>query len=724
MPELSGDLAELCRSIGLDISYLGWRGEAVVSDPEAVIALLSALGPGFGFELRGLEDVRRATELVARQRWESAPPVVVAWDGEGELPLPVRASVDGDWELELTFESGRTEVRGGRLFALPASGHVKVDDVTLCRRSIPLTLGGELGYHRARWSALGRSGSCEVLAAPTKAVPRAAGRSWGVFAPLYGLRSERSGAAGDLDTLGALRDWVHRRGGAYVGTLPILAQFLEEPLHVSPYAPASRLFWNELYLALRPPALGAEAVARLRALAVSSAEVRRELAALPQIAYREQYTWKRAWIDEVAAECLTHDATRAEIERWAQTGPVFDYATFRALGEREGRSWHGWSEHRNGAPVATSLDDAARLGADPRRVFAHVVAQWMMHDQLVSARARGEASAGLYLDLPVGVSGDAYEVWRHRELFTLGASVGAPPDALFLGGQEWGLPPIHPQVSRRDGHRYLRACLQHHMRAAQMLRIDHVMGLHRLYCVPRGFRATDGAYLRYPKDELYALVALESHRNQCAVAGEDLGTVPEDVPPALERHNIARLFVSQFTTPSELGDAPGLAPEAVVASFGTHDMATFAGWWHGSDLADRHQLGLIGVEDLARQEVHRAKERKALLAHVDAQDLAPRSLPEVARAMAGAAAELARGAAEVVLITLEDLWLEPAPQNVPGTLHERPNWLRPLDVSATELGVEPAVDDGAIVSAAEPRPVYLSVLDEVARLRAQPPPKA
>ncbi len=747
MTELSGDLAELCRSVGLEISYLGWRGEPVVSNPEAVMALLATLGPGFGFELSGLSDVRAATVAVNQRRWRGGPPVVVAWRGQGELPVPVRAAADGDWQLELLLESGRRESRSGRLFELPASGHTEVDGHTMCRRFISLPLDGELGYHRAQWSVQSadghQQGSCEILAAPERAVDwmpdRAATgsagpqRQWGVFAPLYGLRSARSGATGDLTTMRELRQWVARRGGSYVATLPILAQFLDEAYNISPYGPASRLFWNELYLELAPPSqLPAELAADLGTFAASSAAERRRLSTTSPIDYRGQYAWKRAWIDRVAAACAGREPIRAAIEQWAQTSPAFDYAMFRAFGEMDGASWHSWSGERKnvgpgGVPFARSLDDATAAGADRGRVWSHVVAQWMMHEQLTGAAAR--QGAGLYLDLPVGVNGDAYEVWRHRELFATMASVGAPPDALFLGGQEWGLPPVHPQVSRATGHRYLRDCFRHHMQAASLLRIDHVMGLHRLYCVPRGFGAKDGAYLRYPKDELYALVTLESHRAGCAVAGEDLGTVPEDVPPALARHHIARLWVSQFEVPATVGKAPRTAPEGVVSSFGTHDMATFSGWWHAADLADRRALGLIGAVEETRQLEHRAREKAALLAYVDANALAPAALPDEARAMAGAMADLARSPAEVALVTLEDLWLERAPQNVPGTYHERPNWLRPLAIDAVELGIEaaPAAVDGqpavAPARSSDELRAYLSVLDEVVARRAAPPAK-
>ena len=218
-----------------------------------------------------------------------------------------------------------------------------------------------------------------------------------------------------------------------------------------------------------------------------------------------------------------------------------------------GAPWSARPTHlRDGVPVVTDLAGAGAAGADQARVWTHVWAQWQLASWM---RKRPGEACTLYLDLPVGVSADAYEVWRHRDRFLTTLAAGAPPDALFLGGQDWGLPPLHPERERAAGYAYVRACLAAHMRHARMLRIDHVMGLYRLYCVPRGMAATDGVYIRYRADELYALVTLESHRHQCAVAGEDLGTVPPEVRPALARHGIARLYVGQFNMPATAAEA-------------------------------------------------------------------------------------------------------------------------------------------------------------------------
>ena len=287
---------------------------------------------------------------------------------------------------------------------------------------------------------------------------------------------------------------------------------------------------------------------------------------------------------------------------------------------------------------------------------------------------------------------------RHRDRFLTGLAAGAPPDALFLGGQDWGLPPLHPERERAAGYAYVRACLAAHMAHARMLRIDHVMGLYRLYCVPRGLAATDGVYLRYRADELYALVTLESHRHQCAVAGEDLGTVPPEVRPALARHGIARLYVGQFNMPAAVGAAmtPPVADQ--VASLNTHDTPTFAGWWRGGDLDDQRDLGLIDDAQHAQGLAERAQTRAALLGGGDDPSDAG-----AATAMRACTAALAASPAHLVLITVEDLWLEPRTQNVPGTTDARPNWQRPWARSLDEVLADPAVDAAlAAVDAARP----------------------
>ena len=671
---------ELARAAGLDTTYTDWRGKPAASSDGSVLSALHALGIEIAFP----DDAPRVLAAVERDRWrEVVPPVVIGWDGALVVPFSVQADVDGIWEVEVTTEAGQTVRARGRLFELPADSHAWPGGQVHCvrRATVPV---GELGYHRVAWGVHSAHGEALGIAAPRKAWggPGEGPRRWGVFAPVYGLAAPETGQAGDLLTLRRLFREVERRGGRYVATLPILAQFLDEPYAFSPYSPASRMFWNELYLDLHQLAADVGAAAPAAPPIVPGTP----------IDFREQYHWRRHALDPLAVAVLADPQRSAEIDAWAVQSGAYDYAAFRALGEAARLPWQAWpAQLRERVPLVTTRADAIALGADGAHINTHLVAQWAMGRQLASL-ARGAVS--LYLDLPVGVSSDAYEVWRYRHLFLTDLAAGAPPDPLFLGGQNWGLPPLFPAAQRRDQYRYFRRCVRHHMSVAGMLRIDHVMGLFRLYCVPHGQPATDGVYLRYPADELLAILTLESHRAECAIAGEDLGTVPPQVRPAMERHGMFRLHVGQWFLPAKEGDAPEPSPREAVASLNTHDTATFAGWWRGSDIDDRRDLGLITREQEDTERAERDRQRAALLAYASRRAAAADAsagaspggaLTDVERAMVAATADLAAGPAEVVLVALDDLALDPVPHNVPGTVHERPNWQRRIERWADSL---------------------------------------
>src|SRR5207253_8981248 len=216
----------------------------------------------------------------------------------------------------------------------------------------------------------------------------------------------------------------------------------------------------------------------------------------------------------------------------------------------------------------------------------HLYVQYRMRQQL-------RATPGLYLDFPLGVSAGGFDAHHYAAQFAKGASVGAPPDAFFTKGQNWGFPPLDPDAIREHRHAYFRACIRNHMEHAGILRIDHHMGLHRLFWIPAGGEPKDGVYVRYPDEELYAILTIESHRHNCVVLGEDLGTVPEYVPRAMRAHGVRRMYVVQYELKPE-GPAPaGRPPAESIASINTHDMPTFAGFWSAEDVDDRLEQELL-----------------------------------------------------------------------------------------------------------------------------------
>ena len=311
--------------------------------------------------------------------------------------------------------------------------------------------------------------------------------------------------------------------------------------------------------------------------------------------------------------------------------------------------------------------------------------------------------AGLNLDLPIGTHPDGYDVWREQRAFALGTSVGAPPDRVWTHGQNWGFPPLHPERIREQGYRYLIACLRHQMHYADMVRIDHILGLHRLFWIPRGAPPGEGAYVHYHAEELYAFLCLESHWQRAAVVGENLGVVPPYVNSIMSRHGILKMFVVQYEVEGGVRRALKQAPADALASLNTHDMPPFAGWWEGRDIADRRALGLVSPA-AARAKYRARLRRRALMARVLRSARWLKGKAADSSSVFRACAEfLAASRAGAILLNLEDLWGESEPQNIPGTSSgERPNWRRKARYSLEEFTRLRVVN---------------SILDSVRRLR-------
>jgi 4-alpha-glucanotransferase len=316
--------------------------------------------------------------------------------------------------------------------------------------------------------------------------------------------------------------------------------------------------------------------------------------------------------------------------------------------------------------------------------------QWLAHSQMDDLiRRTEEDGVHLYLDLPLGVNSDGYDVWRERDSFALEASAGAPPDLFFSKGQDWGFAPLHPRRLRESGYRYVLAFLRFQMHHARLLRIDHVMGLHRLYWIPRGLEARHGTYVNYPADELHAIFNIESHRNRTRLVGENLGTVPPAVNQSMARHALREMYVVQFQERPDPKAALCPPPALSVASLNTHDTPTFAAHWRGDDLVDSVRLGLLPRKQLPGAKKNREKLKSALVKFLKTQGLLKTLKPRPQEIFRAVLVWLKASESEIVLINLEDLWLEKRPQNVPGTSTERPNWRRKSHLTLEQIFHDP-----------------------------------
>jgi len=551
-----------------------------------------------------------------------------------------------------------------------------------------------MGYHRLVVDIGGEHHETLVIRAPRRSFGHEPGvfdREWGLFCPIYALRSGtgRKGGpnlgCGDFSDLRELAAWSAEAGGRVLATLPLLAAFNGErggPFDPSPYAPVSRRFWNELFVdpAIAP---GFESCAEARAL-LNSEEVRREadaLRATDAVDYRRCAVLKRRVLDTLACHFYATGGHNDESYRsYLRDKPeATEYASFRAATEKQGAEWSKWpARMRKGTLRAEDFDrDAQRY---------HLYAQFAAEQQVAALSREVRARGGLvYLDLPVGVSPFGFDVWSDQGLFAMGCSTGAPPDPYFTGGQNWGFAPARPDASRAEGYASFIASLRHHMRQTDYLRLDHVMAFHRLFWIPDGMTAAEGVYVHYHAEEHYAILCLESHRHRCRLVGENLGTVPPQVNKAIDEHDLCGLYVGQYEAQPSSAKSLRPVPANCVASVNTHDMPPFAKSWERSDIDDRIALGMLAPEKRAAEHEARQRVNGALTKFLQKKGLLKPGSPSVSAVRDAMYAYLAHSDADFVLLNIEDLWLENRWQNIPGTMEEHANWRHKLRFTLDEL---------------------------------------
>ena len=686
MPNL---LHRLSRLYGIQSVYRDGLGQLRQAPSETILCALQALGA----PMERLDDIDGAYRQRRQALWQRViEPVLVVWENQ-PLQLKVRLPnqlAEAPPSYRIVLEDGATlegELRDDSTFAIVSRD---IESTRYVTRRLLGQLQIPLGYHRLFF----RIGDLELesylFCAPLHAYTPAHSQAkrWGLFCPLHALHSTRSWGAGDFSDLAQLSEFTAEHGGHAVATLPMLASFLDEPFNPSPYAPVSRRFWNEFFLNIEQiPELVDCPVAKSILSANFAADLQ-ELSAAPLVQYREVMALKRQVLEALSQYLLRSSSERrSKFENYVATHSVAqDYAAFRARTERERRSWLQWPmEARDGKLRADDYDASTQ--------HYHLYVQWLCNEQMTAVNQRSQANGtSLYLDFPLGVNRDGYDVWRERELFAFDMSGGAPPDGLFIKGQNWGFPPLHPETLRKQGYRYYIESLRHHMRSAGMLRIDHVMGLHRAFCVPQGVDAGDGVYLHYRAAEFYAILNLESQRHQVEIVGENLGTVPDYVNRAMMRHHIRGMHVGQFGVNPDPDHALDEVPANVIASLNTHDTATFMGFWQGGDIIDRVELGLIDETQAKVELAYRSAQRAAFESFLRARGLLSGDASATA-ILSAWLAYLAGQDEDFLLVNLEDIWLEPSPQNVPGTWHERPNWQRKARFSVEAICRDNALSD-------------------------------
>ncbi|GAA2755180.1 4-alpha-glucanotransferase [Actinopolymorpha rutila] len=517
-----------------------------------------------------------------------------------------------------------------------------------------------LGYH----TFVDRSGSeRRLIVTPGRCHLPEGWRAWGWATQLYATRSAQSWGMGDLADLGQLARWSRQRGAGFLLVNPIGAVAPSLPQQPSPYFPASRRFRNPLYLRVEDVP-GAE---------LAADDVRRAATAGRALNDRRTIDRDTVWeLKQSALEAIwSAGGGSTEFDRWYADQPASlrQFATWSVLVEQHGADWQEWPAEL-ARPQGPAVTEAEEKNAD--RVRFHAWLQWLVEGQLAAAGR----DLAVMQDLPIGFDPHGFDAWEWQDLVALDASVGAPPDEFNQLGQDWGLPPFIPWRLRAAGYQPFIDTIRSSMSAGGGLRVDHVMGLFRLWWIPDDSGPAGGAYVRYPTRDLLSLVALESTRAGAAVVGEDLGTVEEGVREELAERDILSYRLLWFEE-----DDPTTWPAKSMAAVTTHDLPTVAGLWDGSDLDTQRRLGQQPNEESTAAIRHRLAKTGGLDDHADSD-----------AAVVAAYELLARAPATLLTATLDDAVVEPERPNMPGADEDRDNWSLALPATLEDLESHPTGD--------------------------------
>ncbi len=693
-------LRRLAARLGIVDSYVDQTGGSVrVTTDETRERLLAAMGHD-----ASTEEIARETLLKLRRgerRGLINPVRVVRQRSRTLARVMVRVpAMQGDvqWTLVLRTEEGDEHRWQGMTHGGPAR-----------RTELALPIVPPLGYHELHicFEGAGKEKHARqrLIVVPSRcAAPEArlgGKRGFGITANLYTIRSESNWGAGDVGDIASIAAWLGDHGGAFVGMNPLHA-LRNAGYDVSPYSPITRLFRNPLYIRVTDiPELAHNANARAH---IAAPEFQESLAALrktPLVEYARVMALRAPVLQSLHRTFREHEADtprahayRAYVKR--EDPQLTQFATYMAISELEGPDARQWPE-----PLRDSSSDAVRAmrEQEEERVEYHRWLQFELDRQLGVAEqeaVKAGLSLGMYTDLAVGSSASGSDVWANPRLFLQDATVGAPPDMYSDEGQNWGLPAIDPHELRRTGYDYWMRLLRAGFRHAGALRIDHALGLFRMFWVPLGASAKEGAYVRSFAHELFGILALESVRHNALVVGEDLGTVPPGVPEVLAKWGVLSSKVQVFEREFHSGRYRPASEyqRMALATVNTHDLPPLVGWAQARDIQIRSEVGdLADIHVSAQMHASRGHERSALIASLIDAGLLPQHshdhLPQD-DLIAAVHSFIRRTPSVLVGLSFDDLAVEAAPVNIPGVWQDKyPSWSRRMQENLETILADP-----------------------------------
>lgn len=683
-------LRKLAYCYGIQASYLDVFNHRQNATDEGLLQILKTMHA----PIENDQDLSPALAQFTQDYWEqNVQPVITVWD-DAPARLSLRLSADqanAIIQCHVYFEDGTETQWSEDLATLPAVMNTDVAGKNYLRKIIKIKNKLPYGYHQLFIHFPTHRRHVFVISAPRHFYSHdinVCDKRFGFFAPLYALHTERSFGCGDLTDFKNLITWAAQQNAKLVGTLPFHAAFLDQPCEPSPYSSISRLFWNELYLDVT-------IIPQFHRDEKLATEIN-ILNASPLVDYKKTMACKRVVLEKMAQAYFASKQNQESLNAFLQINPdAQHYARFRAVHEQYNQPWSAWNiQDLNTAPFAE------------KNYHYHLFVQWQFHQQLQAlSQHTKNLDTMLYLDMPISVHLDSYDTFRYRKDFAMQARIGAPPDMVFTQGQNWGIVPLHPQQIRQSQYEYFIRCLRSIMPFISILRIDHVMGLNRLYWLPQDGQAKNGAYVRYQAEELYAILCIESHRHKVALIGENLGTVPPIVNNMMEKHHLQKMYVLQYELDSNHPIEVKKIPKHAIASLNTHDMPPFTAYQKALDIDMRAKLKLIPnahVQEEINKRKHIINNLKQTLINqhlIHSHTVSSRELLNACLLL------LAMSDANYLLINMEDLWLEILPQNIPTTTEEIENWQRKFRYSLEEIQQLSEIKD---------------LLPSIAKLRPQP----
>lgn len=678
MTELPGSLVEIADRYGVATGFHDWTGRFLAVSEATLVAALGALGVPAATEAERVE----ALSAHDREYWRrSLPPAIVTRSGRaGTVWVHVtHGDPVGVW---IRLEDG--SVRAGLRQLENNRAPYPLDGRLIGEASFEIPADLPVGYHELHAQSGASDIRSTLIVTPAALTPPArlgTSRAWGLATQLYSVRSERSWGIGDLTDLTDLAVWsAARHGAGFILVNPLHAAAPVAPMEPSPYLPTSRRFVNPVYLRVEAVpefafVRGRGQLRKARHVANARADKRdlvdRDSAwKVKRVALKTVYRVERSPGRELAYEAY----------RTREGRSLDDFATWCALAEEYGGNWRSWpDEYRH--PDAPAVAEFAAAHAE--QVDFHRWLQWQLDDQLMTTQAsalQSGMSLGVMHDLAVGVDPGGADAWALQDVLALGVAAGAPPDEFNQLGQDWSQPPWRPDRLLECGYEPFRALVRTVLRHAGGVRIDHIIGLFRLWWIPDGHRPTEGTYVRYDHEAMIGIVALEAQRAGAVVVGEDLGTVEPWARDYLRERGLFGTSILWFELDRDGGGGPLPATrwrEFCLSSVTTHDLPPTGGYLAGEHVRIRQELSLLArpadeelAADRAEQEAWLAELRRVgLLAVGDA------SVDDVVQALY---AYLGRTPSRLLALALPDAVGDVRTQNQPGTVDEYPNWRVPL----------------------------------------------